>query len=135
MEKYSGSSKLAGIQWQSVALGAGIGVAATMIFMLIFAVVLASVDLWEGAPRLISSMCLGIGALLGGFVAAKRNCQKGLFVGLATGGAVFCAFALVALILGSDVGVMFIVRLAVAIISGAVGGVLGINLRPKRRYV
>ena len=136
MEKYSkGSGIMGSIQWQSVALGAGVGIAATIIFMLLMAAVLASVDMSEGAPAVISTLCMGAGAVLGGFVAAKRNGRNGLIVGLVSGAAMFVLFALVALALGSDVGGAFVVRFAVSVFFAAVGGVLGINLRRKRRYV
>ena len=136
MEKYSKGSRLASaVAWQTVALGAGVGIATTVVLMLAFAAVLASVDVPSGAPSIISSICLGLGALLGGFIAAKRNGRNGMIVGFLTGVAVFFVFAIIALMLGSALGIPFLIRLLVAASFAAVGGILGINLRRHRRYI
>lgn len=132
MEKYS---KGVPVSWQSVALGAGVGVAATMLLIIAFAAVLASVDLPESSPVIIASVCIGLGALLGGFVSAKRNGHSGLLCGLLCGAVVFLLFAFVALIIGSDIGITFIIRLLVALLFGGIGGIMGINLRRKRKYI
>lgn len=136
MDKYSKSSAISGgIMWQSVALGAGIGIVTTIILMFIAAVILASVDMSASAPAVVSTLCLGLGALLGGFISAKRNGRNGMIVGIATGGALFLVFALVALALGSKIGMMFVIRLIVSCVLAAFGGIAGINIRPKRKYV
>ena len=134
MDKYSGPSVMGGIRWQSLALGSGVGVAATLAIMLGFAVVLASVDLPVSAPKIISTLCLGLGGLVGGFVSAKHNGRNGLIIGSATGLCLFLAIALVSLALGSDIGLMFILRLVVTLVLSATGGVLGINIRRKPKY-
>ena len=124
-----------GVSWQSVAVGTGVGVAATLIFMLVSAFLMVSVDLAEGASAVMASVSISIGALIGGFVAAKYNKHGGLFCGLFSGAGMFLFFAALALIMGSAIGFNLLVRLVLCAFFGAVGGILGINLQRKRKYV
>lgn len=136
MDKYSKAPSVSAAQiYRSVALGSLSGVAVTILVMLLMAVLLSSVDLPESAPGVMSTACIGLGALLGGFIAAKRNGRHGLLVGFISGTVMYIIFALLALALGSGVGMIFITRLIVAAVMSALGGVLGINLRRKRKYV
>lgn len=121
--------------WQSVTIGALVGVSATLLLMLFSALIMASVDISEGASAVISCVCLSLGALAGGFAAAKVNRQNGLLCGLASGAATFLVFLLVALIMGSSIGLGLVIRLILSALFGAAGGVAGINLKKKRRYV
>ena len=59
----------------------------------------------------------------------------GLFCGLFSGAGMFLFFAALALIMGSAIGFNLLVRLVLCAFFGAVGGILGINLQRKRKYV
>lgn len=110
--------------------GVAIGLAVCLAVLLIMALVLTIGDLSLSAASYLSAAALGIGALFGGCVTAKKAGGKGLLWGAACGALLFAILALVGFAFFQKVsGTSLWFRLAVAVLCGAIGGVLGINTR------
>ena len=119
----------------SAAVGAAVGAVTTFAVLALMALILSVVDLPESAPTVMSTVALALGAAAGGFAAAKRNGRRGLAVGLVSGAILFLVFAVAALAVGSEVSAVFIVRLAVVLAASAAGGVAGINIGRRKKYI
>ena len=79
-------------------------------------------------------VALGVGAFLGGNFAAKLTREKGLLVGLCCGALLFLALWLFGqAIHGGGFGAIGIVKLAVALGLSALGGVMGVNAKKRRK--
>lgn len=83
------------------------------------------------APFAIGSIC--IGTFAGGYITARINKNMGMAVGAICGLLVFVIFLGAGAIFGSELGVVSIIRGIVAVIAGALGGVLGVNKRKRRK--
>ncbi len=118
----------------SVAVGAICGVAAVLLVILLLSFITVksgSVNYSLLIPFGIASAC--VGAFVGGLISARISGSAGMFIG-ALSGAVTAVLLLAA---GSVFGVIpeavSLLRFVLMILSGAIGGVVGVNGRRKRR--
>ena len=114
------------------------GMAAGIIFTLIFTAFFTAVMVKMERVAYNAVMPFGLGALCigtfgGGYITARINKSMGMAVGAVCGAGVFLIVLAVGAILGSELGIVTLVRAGTAVISGALGGVLGVNKRKKRK--
>ncbi len=114
------------------------GMAAGIIFTLIFTAFFTAVMVKMERVAYNAVMPFGLGALCigtfgGGYITARINKSMGMAVGAVCGVGVFLIVLAVGAILGSELGIVTLVRAGTAVISGALGGVLGVNKRKKRK--
>ena len=110
--------------------GALIAAAVTLAFFALFACLLAYTGLAESAIPIIAAVVEGAGALISGFYAARGAKSRGFFTGLAAGALYMAIIWIISVLSGSGftLGSHTISFLITAILCGAVGGVLGVNL-------
>ncbi len=113
---------------KSSAIGAGIGIIFSSIVMFLMAAILSigNIPFIVIPPMAIFTLILG--GFCGGLAAAKLSCEKGLLCGAISG----VIFFLIAWIFGGilsigDFSLAAIIKAIVIIISGAFGGVIGVN--------
>ena len=114
------------------------GMAAGIIFTLIFTAFFTAVMVKMERVAYNAVLPFGWGALCigtfgGGYITARINKSMGMAVGAVCGVGVFLIVLAVGAILGSELGIVTLVRAGTAVISGALGGVLGVNKRKKRK--
>lgn len=110
--------------------GAAIAVAVFLIGSFILGIIYHFTGLLESTLPYTSSAILLTGVFYGGFSAARRSGNKGLFHGLGVGVIIFILI-LIMMALFLPAGVSFIPlvqKLFICLIGGALGGVLGIVL-------
>ncbi len=76
---------------------------------------------------------LGIGAFMGGYVSARITKSTGMLVGAGCGFFVFVVLLGLCCAVGSEIGIDTIFRLLLSVLSGALGGVLGVNKKKRRK--
>ena len=111
-----------------------VGIILTLIFTLFGTAVMVKMQkviYYMTMPFAVAALC--IGALGGGYITARINKSMGMASGAVCGLAVFGIFWAVGAVMGSQLGIVTLVRGLAAIISGALGGVLGVNKRRKRK--
>ena len=117
-----------------------VGAICSMLSCIILTSILAAVMLSTGMlgselTNWITTAIMGLGSLVGGFVAAKINKGAGIPVGGMTGLAVFVVSALASLSRGaSGVTSMAIIKLAASVLLAIVGGILGIREKKGTNY-
>lgn len=73
------------------------------------------------------------GVFVGGYIAAAMHKSRGLILGLIVGVLMFVVIFAVGLSSGEPVGMITLLRLAVLIVFGMLGGIKGVNKREKIR--
>lgn len=119
----------------SVLLGVLSGVVLSVLLLVLFSVLMVVRDLPTGAIMPLAYTALAGGGFCGGVVAGRVLRRRGLPAGAATG----LLYALVLLLCGAllgqaAMGGSALLKLAVCAAAGGVGGVLGCNMRARRRH-
>lgn len=113
-----------------VFIGAFVGAIGCLLVLLLMAAVLAAVDVPKAAITPLAVAAAAFGAFIGGLVAARMAREKGLLLGAACGLVLFLILLVAGFAVLKEIrGTYAVVKLLVLIGCGAVGGVLGVNLR------
>ena len=119
---------------KSVSVGALCGLACSVAVMCVFALAMLKTGLLsESALNYITAGFLGLGAIVGGFAAAKLNRGAGLIVGALTGAVMIFALVIVSALQNrADFSPLFFIKLLSAAAGGSLGGILAV--REKKGY-
>ncbi len=111
--------------------GAGIAAVLTLLVFLAAAFVLSYTPLPESAIPYIAYIVQIIGAAVSGFIPAKRAGTRGILTGAASGGLYILIIWLSSSLFsdGISFGSHILTMIAISVISGAIGGILGVNLK------
>lgn len=114
--------------------GVLIAVASTIIIFIIAALILAYTDVSESAIPVISFAVEMLGSVILGYCTAKESGVRGFLTGLASGLAYILLIWVIAALAGNGFyfNKHFFTMLALSSFGGAVGGVLGVNLKSKK---
>ena len=120
---------------KSAALGSACGLLSGVVIMcVIAAAMLASGSVFQGMTDYIMLAPPSLGALAGGFVAAKLNRGAGLIAGAAAALIMLAALTVTAMLKGNvSVSPLILFRLAGMLLGGCIGGALGIGERKKNK--
>ena len=82
--------------------------------------------------NIITLLSLGAGIFAGGIVSSRITKSAGLITGLITGFSVFLLITIIGLCKSSDtITYLTFVRLAVTVILGGIGGIIGVNKKDR----
>lgn len=111
-------------------IGVAAGAVGCLVLLLVFAAILAAQDIPQAAVTPMAVAAAAIGAFVGGFVAARIAKTRGILFGA------LCGLILYLLVMASGFAVLrdirgtyAVVKLALMVVSAAVGGILGVNFR------
>ncbi len=115
--------------FKSIVFGVLCNIVSVTILTIIFSFVLTITNKYPtDAINYISAAFLGVGGLIGGYIAGRINQKSGLAVGALSG---FIVFAIILIIgLSQSVGtitIITLIKLIVLVLFGGLGGVLGVN--------
>lgn len=103
-----------------------------ILLCIVSAVVMTSGLLPAELTNIITVAMLGIGTLAGAFIAARITKSAGLIIGASTGFAVFMVITIAGLIKSSEsLTYITLIRFAVTLIMGIIGGIIGVNKKEK----
>ena len=115
-----------------VIVGAVIGALCCTAILLLMAAVMAAQDIPRSAVTPMAIVAAAVGAFIGGFVSARIAKERGLLFGAASGLLLYALVAITGLIFLKEVrGIYLLIKAAVMIGCGAVGGIIGVNLRKR----
>lgn len=109
--------------------GAGISIAFTMIFLLIFSAVLTYTNVSEEWTQPVIIVLTGISILIGSSIGNLKLKKNGLFNGAAIGGIYFIMLYLISSLISMNfsINTQMLITIAVGIIFGILGGIIGVN--------
>lgn len=119
--------------FKSMFFGSVCGLLLSVILMCICAVIILSIGLLPAdLTKYVMLAVLGSGAMFGGFIAARITKSAGLLVGMLTGFVIFILITILGLIKNTDaVSIATLLRFIITIVTGAIGGILGVNKKEK----
>ena len=109
------------------------GVAISTLLLLLFSFILSKKDLPLEIINPFTAILIALSSFSSGYIAAKLIKQRGMAVGAACGTIIFLFITLLSFMNSADIGVLTVIKLAVSVISGAIGGILGVNTKRKRK--
>ncbi len=114
-------------------MGLGIGVIVCAIVLLIAAAIMTTGILPASAVTPVALAAAAIGAFISGFVAARLSRERGLLYGAGVGLLLFLLITIAGMLSLQELrGTMMLLRAALTIGFGALGGVLGVNVKTRR---
>lgn len=117
-----------------VLIGAAVGVLVCLVVLLITAAVMTAVVLPMSVVTPLTLAAAALGAFVGGLSAARLSRERGLLYGALSGLLLFLLMVTAGLIVVPDVhGALLPLKAALTIAGGALGGIIGVNLRRRRR--
>ena len=114
---------------RSVAIGLLVGMAASVLLICLLSAILSKSGLLPNEViDWVTAATLAIGALAGGFTAAKLNRGAGLIAGAAAGAAMLFALVLAAALRGEAAfTLLFPIKLAATLLGASAGGILAVR--------
>ena len=113
----------------SVFTGAVSGIAVSMLIILVSVVIMVKTQSMVYAAVVpITVAAVLAGSFVGGYVSESL----GLLIGAVCGAVIFLAFLGIGSMSGGSVSMVTLLRLGLDILSGAVGGVIGVNKKRRR---
>ena len=117
-----------------VLIGVAVGVIVCILLLLMMAAVVQTVDVPRRATMPLAVIAAAAGAFAAGLTASAVTGRRGLPVGAVCGLTMFLLILIAGFVRYSGVsGGYALIKLAALLVSGSVGGLLGMGLRRKRR--
>lgn len=119
---------------RGVLVGVLIGEAVTLVLLFLFSCMMAFVHLPLAAADWMSSGALVIGAAAGGFLSAVISKANGLLTGLLCGVVLCVLLILLSLVFHPfEATTFFLLKVTLSLIFSAIGGILGVNRKQRKR--
>ncbi len=109
------------------------GLLATTVVLLLFSFLMCKKDVPFVLLNPFSAGLLMLGSFVSGYLAARRIRERGMMVGALCGLIIFLLLMLAAFMSKFDMGLMALIKLVIAVVSGAIGGIIGVNAKFKRK--
>lgn len=110
-----------------------IGLLVTTVVLLLFSFVMCKKDVPFMLLNPFSAGLLMLGSFLSGYLAARRMREHGMILGALCGLIIFAILLLGSFMSRFDVGLIAVIKLMIAVVSGAIGGIIGVNARTRRK--
>lgn len=118
-----------------VIAGMLVGIAVSLLVLFVFSIVMTMKDVPQGAVSTLAAVSVALGCLAAGIIAAKLHMRNGLATGAVTGFLLYLVLMIVGLIAqGASPAATVLIKFAVSIVSGGIGGIIGVNFSKKQRY-
>ncbi len=108
-------------------LGLCVALGSALLLTLLFSALLA-LGIPDGVIPFFAHLTVLFAALGGGLAAGIKGKENGLMLGLSTGIALFLLHLLLSALFG-EISLSLLTYLAAEVLGGALGGILGVNLR------
>lgn len=117
-----------------VVVSALIAIIITVFIFLIISFVMTKIDIPKNITQVLSIAALALGAYFGGYICAKKYRKNGLLRGVVCGFIVFIIVMIIgSLFAGSVIDLSSSSKLLIVIVTGGIGGAIGVNSK-RRRY-
>ncbi len=114
-------------------LGLGIGVIVCAVILLIAAAIMTTGIFPASAVTPVALATAAVASFVSGIVAARVSRERGLLYGAGVGLLLFLLITVVGMVTSQELrGTMMLLKAALTIGFGALGGVLGVNVKAKR---
>ncbi|MEE1025855.1 MAG: TIGR04086 family membrane protein [Acutalibacteraceae bacterium] len=116
--------------------GAILGITVTLCLFVLLALIMSFSILPTNSASVVASIAIAAGSFFGGFSAAKKLGKNGLVIGAICGFLLFIILTLIGVAaFKSAPGTSTVIRLLIFVVSGAIGGIIGVSGNDKRKIV
>lgn len=115
--------------------GAGFGVLATVVTMLVFSAVLLFFNIDRSYATPFATISLAVGSFIASRYTAKKIGDKGYLVGFIIGIIVFVVITALSLILSNSLSLNTLFHFIIIMLSSIVGGIIGVNQDKHKKYI
>ena len=107
-------------------------IAITLVMVALLALIMNFAEIDYKYSPVCATVSVAVGVFADAFCLSSKKGSKGLFHGLIIGFSTFVLVTLVGLILNNGaIGINTLFHLIIFVLSGLIGGVLGVNKKPK----
>lgn len=121
--------------WINILTGAAIAAVITIGAMLLAAVIMTAAGGMRAYASPIAGVTLCIGTIIGARFAAFKNGSRGLICGSLTALVLFAVLTVAGMFVNNGFTVMTLIHFAISLLSGCIGGILGVNRTEKRKVI
>lgn len=121
------------LKYKYIGFGIIISFVITLVTLLLIALVMyfANIDSIYASP--LASVGLAVGCFFGGLYSSKKSGKNGLLYGFLTAGIYFILIFIASLSVSlNSIGILTLIHAAVMLLSGSIGGILGVNSKTKQ---
>ena len=122
-------------EFKQILKGVALAFVISVVLLLVCAVIMTYSPIPDGATRAVTIAVSGISILIAGFVVSRKTRRQGWLAG-ATCGLLYAAALYVfgsLIMLDFSITVSTMIVAAMGFVLGALGGIIGINTRPRKR--
>lgn len=120
--------------FKAVGVGFAVSVIISALMMVIFSAVTAKIDGGSFMIPVASIVTILLAGFSGGFVSAKMYGEAGLQCGALCAGVFICIIGILnTLFVREGIGALMAVKLPLILLSSIIGGIIGVNLKRKRK--
>ena len=116
-------------------LGGIIGFLTSVLFMIIFAMILLFFDIDRQYAKPFATISVAVGSYLASRISAKKIGDRGYITGLIIGGAVFLLITILSMIFGNGLTANTIFHFIIIMLSSLVGGISGVNYKKTKKFI
>lgn len=109
------------------------GLLATTVMLLLFSFIMCKKDVPFVLLNPFSAGLLMLGSFVSGYLASRRIRERGMMVGALCGFIIFLLLMMASFMSRFDVGLAALIKLVISVVSGAIGGIIGVNAKFKRK--
>ena len=122
--------------YKNIILSVIFGLVVTTAFIIIFAALMYFLELDKSYSVVLATVSVACGCFATAYILAKKNKSKGFLSGMAVGGVAFALILLISLIADKGaVGINTLFHFIIFMLSGIIGGVMGINKAESTKYI
>lgn len=113
-----------------------VGIVAVTLTMFLAASICLALDMSDNFSSLVSGICLGVGAVVSGFLTGKKIKCGGIINGIFCGIIMYLIVFFLSLFISENgFTIVTLSHSLITVISSAIGGVLGVNTSSKRKVI
>lgn len=123
-------------KFRMIFTGTAIGIAVTLLALLIFAALIYFLNLDRAYSTPLGTVSLALGSFTAAYYVSKRSGHKGYLIGAFVGLISFAAVTVISLIVskgGLTLNTLF--HFIIIVLASAIGGILGVNKGKNKKYV
>ncbi len=114
-----------------IMIGVSVAILSSFIFLLIYATILSFTDVPESTMATVIITITGISILVGSIISSRQISKNGIFNGGIVGLIYILTIYLISSLLNGNfaINLQSIIMIIVAVASGIIGGIIGVNKR------
>ena len=118
---------------KKIIIGTAVGLGLFYGLMLIFSAITVKVDLSESIKKILPFIAIALSSFVGGYVSCRMIKNNGFINGSITASAEMLLICISLFLFNDNIGLKTAVAFLIMLITGAIGGILAVSKKTKRK--